>query len=244
MAIAFVGRVGQNLAVAAGTTLAVTVGVGGVAQGTKVIVVYEDNDNGTGNPPTCVDSKGNAYTLDADVQMSPNGNKRISFFSALLTVALVNLDTITVTCQNSNARRLMDVLNASGLGTAKDRVTSRIVSTNATPSTNPTEQRRFANEFLVAACAWAVNPPGPETWTAGAGFLAANLVAAEAATTNNYLGTEYQIMSAVGTEAGTGTLFAARGWIMVMVGYCEAGVSFGQQPTTTVAEFADIVGLT
>lgn len=243
MAIAFVDRVGQNNANAGGTSLVVTVGAPGAAQGHKLFVAFATNGDGTEVAPTCVDSKGNIYTIDDDRNMSLNGTKRLVVFSSLLTVALVNGDTITCACPTLTLRA-MDVLRFSGLGAAKDRVTSRQVSTSTGASTLNTEPRRLANEVVIGICCWR-NAVGTNTFTAGvsgAGYLAANLVVT--ATGFLYLATEYQIFSATGIESADGTISIANGWIMTGIGYCEPGVTFGQAPVVGHTEFTDVVGTT
>lgn len=242
MAQAFVKRVAQNSSIVGGTTLSVVIPAAGVAQGNKVVVGFGYSDDGTGAQPTCADSKGNAYAVDGDMSMTTNGNKRLVVFSSLLTVALVNADTITVTSGNQSLRA-MDVREFSGMGKAKDRVTMRQLSTSTAVTTLQTELRRLANEALVTWCLWRFTSPG-DTWTAGAGFLDGNLVPADGAGVNLNLASEYQLFTVAGTDAGTGTIGpAARGWIAIQVGYCEPGVVFGQSPIAAPAEIASVAGI-
>lgn len=226
MTIVFDPRIGQNNSIVGGITLAVVVPAAGVPVGDKVVVVFSYSDNGTGLQPTCADNKGNVYAVDFDGWMTTNGNKRLLFFSTRIANALVSGDVITV-IHNSQTLRCMDVFQVSGLGTEKDRVTTTQVSTSTAVSTGNSELRRSINQMLITAVSWRGVVTG-DTFTAGANFLAANLVEAAGAGVNLFLATEYQIVSAVGVDAGTGTIGpAARGWIGTEIGYAEPGISFG-----------------
>src|SRR5919198_6203076 len=104
-AIAFVKNVGTNGSTTTGTTLGVTVPVGGVQAGDTLIVTFAmDPQSGT---VSVADSKGNAYTSNADVQRGGNGSGngvRTVVLSAPVTKALTAGDLITVTHPSVAAR--------------------------------------------------------------------------------------------------------------------------------------------
>src|SRR5689334_11132517 len=85
-AIAFVKNVGSNGSASTGTTLSVTVPAGGVAAGDTVLVaVAIDPATGT---VSVADSRGNAYTNNADIQQGTSGSStgvREVILSARLT---------------------------------------------------------------------------------------------------------------------------------------------------------------
>ncbi|HYY05196.1 MAG TPA: hypothetical protein VE997_01365, partial [Candidatus Limnocylindria bacterium] len=95
--IAFVKNIGTNQSQTSGTSIAVSVPAAGVAAGNTVIVTFAmDPVSGS---VTCADTKGNTYTLDADVMNGTSGSGngvRTVVFSAPVTTALVSGNTITV----------------------------------------------------------------------------------------------------------------------------------------------------
>src|SRR5437868_7959878 len=88
-AVALVKNVGAAANETSGTTIVVTVPAAGVAAGDTLIVTFAmDPASGT---VSCADTKGNAYTKDADVTNgSGTAGVRTGVFPAPVTIALVS----------------------------------------------------------------------------------------------------------------------------------------------------------
>lgn len=83
-------------------TIVLTIGATGASVGDLVLVVAGDDGSvAAGGPSTCADSKGNTYTRDVG-PVNDLDDYTGAIFSAVLTTALVNGDTITVTFTNRN----------------------------------------------------------------------------------------------------------------------------------------------
>src|SRR5437660_4278851 len=100
--IGFVKNIGTNSSATTGTTIAVTVPAAGVATGDSVILTLAMADASGG--VTATDSKGNTYSLAADITNA--SNVRTVILAAHNVTALVCGDTITVTHPSASLRGL------------------------------------------------------------------------------------------------------------------------------------------
>lgn len=198
----YVGQIGTAEASAAGTTTVVVVGVGGVALGSRVLVLHGSNVLNTDPSPTCADSKGNQYDTIYDSQSAVSA-RRTMVFEAKIQTPLVSGDTITVTSVSVTRRTIM-AREYANVGHSDGGVTAT-TSTTTTPSTGATPQRSKAKSILVGIMSWT-GLAGTETFTAGAGFGSAAQEGEAAASNWRYLGMEHLVFVASGTDAATGTL--------------------------------------
>lgn len=227
MAIVFVKRVGEFASGVNGTTLTVTVPAGGVAKGHRLLIGICTSNADTDGAFTASDTKGNTYVVDQD-PLTAVGRRTVAM-SALVTTALVSGDVITVTQPATDTQRGCDVLEFSGLG-PKD-VGTADSGNNGTPSSGATATRSKPNSLIFGVCGWN-SSAGTDAFTAGTNFTGANTVNAGSATTWRNLGTEYRIVSAVGTDAATGTI-PSNQWHMLAVVYSAtegAGGLVNRQP--------------
>lgn len=221
MAIAFVQRPGQAIATASGTSLAITVPGAGVAVGNRLIVPFCSNNSSGDAQPTILDSKGNLYVVDRETIAA---QRRLIVFSAPITIPLVSSDTITVTTLVAT-RRAMDSLEFSGIA-GLDVSSLNPSVTSPAPASGATAARFNPNSLLVGVAGWSGTATG-DLFTAGAGFTSANTVEAFSAGVGRYVASEYQIMSAVGTEQADGTLSVSETWDMMALAYSGIGVVLG-----------------
>jgi hypothetical protein len=215
MAAAFVKRMTPGTRTNFSTTVSATAPVGGVAQGNRLLVGFISNNASGDAAPTCADSKGNVYASDV---VDIAGQRRTVIFSAPITVALLQNDLITATFTNTQ-RAAIDVLEFSGL-LGLD-VTGVSNSTGPTVGSTTTPQRNYVNTVQFGVCGWNANGAG-ETFTAGAGFLAAVTVEPSVAGTWRDLGTEYRILSAGGNQQADGSISSATNYAMLTAIYIDA----------------------
>src|SRR4051812_7415616 len=95
------------------TTLTVLVNSTGVPKGRTLIVDLGWNGSGT-VAPTCVDTKGNVYTLDNANNTNQGNNIRMATFSSRISIPLVSGDVITGTIPAASVARAMVVEQYNG----------------------------------------------------------------------------------------------------------------------------------
>lgn len=120
---------------ATGTTLALTVPVGGVPSGAAIVVCVSENSQTIGGSVT--DTAGNTYIATTGVFL--NGTVQNGFgrmFYCYNASALVSGNTITYTKVGS-VQVALAVLYATGLQTAVDPLDAVVTTTNTGSSTNP-----------------------------------------------------------------------------------------------------------
>jgi len=100
--IAFVKNIGTNASATTGTTIAVTVPAGGVATGDSIMLTLAMSDASGGVSAT--DTKGNTYSVAADVTNA--SNVRTVILAAHNVTALASGNTITVTHPSVSVRAL------------------------------------------------------------------------------------------------------------------------------------------
>lgn len=193
MAITRVGLI-QQIDQGSSTTHAFTVGAGGVAQG-SFVVIRGGTSNGGRTMTGVADSRGNTYTLDV------NDSTTVSFIaSGYIGTALVNGDTITVTL-DSTELFMGDAVEYSGIVSSgaldKTATTSNGAGTPWTTSATATTTQ--ADELCIAMARIVADirstPEG--TWTEESDF--------RATVTFRSMVTQYKIVSATGAYTGQGT---------------------------------------
>src|SRR5947199_1936204 len=164
--IAFVKNIGTNASATTGTTIAVTVPAAGVATGDSVILTLAMADASGG--VTATDSKGNTYSLAADITNA--SNVRTVILAAHNVTALVSGDTITVTHPSASVRAL-SANEFSGVSptSALDQTQTATGSSTA-PSSGATAATTEAAELLLGAM--GVGGTISDTFTAGASYTA------------------------------------------------------------------------
>src|SRR5438094_8620290 len=164
--IGFVKNIGTNASATTGTTIAVTVPAAGVATGDSVILTLAMADASGG--VTAIDSKGNTYSLAADITNA--SNVRTVILAAHNVTALVSGDTITVTHPSASVRALI-ANEFSGLTptSALDQTHTATGSSTA-PSSGASAATTEAAELLLGAM--GVAGPISDTFTAGTNYTA------------------------------------------------------------------------
>src|SRR5207247_10537427 len=159
--IGFVKNIGTNSSATTGTTIAVTVPAAGVATGDSVILTLAMADARGG--VTATDSKGNTYSLAADITNA--SNVRTVILAAHNVTALVSGDTITVTHPSASVRAL-SANELSGLSpTSALAQTHAGTGSSTAPSSGATAATTEAAELLLGAM--GVAGPISDTFTAG-----------------------------------------------------------------------------
>src|SRR5207245_6754787 len=163
--IVFVKNIGTNSSATTDTTITVTVPAAGVATGHSVILTLAMADASGG--VTATDSKGNTYSLAADITPS---NVRTVILAAHNVTALVSGDTITVTHPSASLRAL-SANEFSGVSptSALDQ-THTATGSSTTPSSGATAATTEAAELLLGAM--GVAGTTSDTFTAGASYTA------------------------------------------------------------------------
>src|SRR5438445_13879570 len=164
--IGFVKNIGTNSSATTGTTIAVTVPAAGVATGDSVILTLAMADASGG--VTATDSKGNTYSLVADITNA--SNVRTVILAAHNVTALVSGDTITVTHPSASLRAL-SANEFSGLSptSALDQTHTAFGSSTA-PSSGATAGTSEAAELLLGAM--GVAGPISDAFTTGTNYTA------------------------------------------------------------------------
>src|SRR5213595_1125941 len=165
--IAFVKNIGTNSSATTDTTITVTVPAAGVATGHSVILTLAMADASGG--VTATDSKGNTYSLAADITNA--SNVRTVILAAHNVTALVSGDTITVTHPSASVRAL-SANEFSGLSptSALDQTHTATGSSTAPSSGTTAAATSEAAELLLGAM--GVAGPISDTFTLGASYTA------------------------------------------------------------------------
>src|SRR5438093_3537610 len=165
--IAFVKNIGTNASATTGTTIAVTVPAAGVATGDSVILTLAMADASGG--VTATDSKGNTYSLAADITYA--SNVRTVILAAHNVTALVSGDTITVTHPSASVRAL-SANEFSGLSptSALDQTHTATGSSTAPSSGATAAATSEAAELLLGAM--GVGGTISDTFTPGPSYTA------------------------------------------------------------------------
>jgi hypothetical protein len=151
--ITYVGDVGSVSSNAAGTTLPIPVGAGGVAAGNTIVVGFASRGASPYNVPVVTDTAGNTYTLATNAITYQHGRSYIYY--AHVNNALANGNKITITT-SSVASRVAVASVFSGLLDANllDKTLGNPTGTSTTaqgnnPTVGPTAATVQANELII-----------------------------------------------------------------------------------------------
>src|SRR5438874_739749 len=164
--IGFVKNIGTSASATTDTTIAVTVPAAGVAAGHSIILTLAMGDASGG--VTATDSKGNTYSLAADITNA--SNVRTVILAAHNVTAPVTRDTIPATHPSASVRAL-SANEFSGLSptSALDQTHTATDSSTA-PSSGATAGTSEAAELLLGAM--GVAGPISDAFTAGTNYTA------------------------------------------------------------------------
>lgn len=203
MAYAFVRELTGQANAGAPASVSATVPAAGCAIGNMVVVGVCVGDSVT--QPTISDTKGNTWHLCGAAAV--NGSARPThtwMFYSVLTVALVSGNTVTATLSGSpaGAAIVADEFSGTSANTTVDQ-TAQASGTSTSPSSG-SKTTTQANELLIGIIGDKCNTTPPITFSAGSGWTGKTQVAAGTNAISCVL--EYQIVSATGSYAATGTL--------------------------------------
>ena len=200
-----VGTVSQSKS--GNSTMTINVASAGVAAGNWLIVAVTA---GTfGGAVGCSDSKGNAYTIDADI--TSVGRQFVC--SGRASNALTSTDTITVTYPGFSGVTTAIASEFAGV-TAVDQQSSAN-GNNTSPNSGPVTTTS-ATELLFTAISHGNTP----TLTLGCGFLASGNATIGSGGGQKTTDAGYQVTSATGTFSACGTLSpSAVQWQAAIVTY-------------------------
>ena len=214
--ITYVKNVGTNTNQAAGnTTLAVTVPAAGVALDNMVVVYFAQDASGTN--PTCADTGGNTYTRQVNASSAnTNAVARLAIFTAPVTTALVNGNTITVTWTTATTSEAMSVSEFSNVDVI-DGAAVTATGSSTSPATG-NAATTYREELLIGGI--AVEGPSTDSFTAGSNYTTGPPTRAgttlATATNNVTIDPEYRIVSATGSYLADGTI-TNRDWAAAIV---------------------------
>ena len=213
---AFTAEIGSTWVSGAGTSTVVTV-VGAHSGHAVVMIGFEGDAFGDpGFVSSVVDSRGNTYAQRFDMNQFLVG--RVICFSAPLTTALQDGDTITVT-HTSAAQRAVLAFSASSIrATPADKTATNTASGVTSLSSGTTAATTQADEFLVggfmvldSVFGEALTPTGG--WTQR---TAVQLSVGLSGTTRT-LFTLHKVVSAIGTQEATATIPSSSSYVGAIV---------------------------
>src|SRR3989442_2746161 len=164
--IAFVKNIGTSSSATTDTTIAVTVPAAGVATGHSVILTLAMADASGG--VTATDSKGNTYSVAADVTNA--SNVRTVILAAHNVTALASGSTITVTHPSVSVRALSASEFAGPTPTIALDQTHTATGSSTAPSSGATATTTEVAELLLGAM--GVAGTVRDTFTVGASYTA------------------------------------------------------------------------
>jgi hypothetical protein len=156
----------------------------------------------------CADSRGNAYSVQTDV----NAVGRQFVCSARMVIGLNAGDTIRATYPAFSGLTVASATEFSGLsGIDRKAVTS---GNSATPSSGPITTTR-TSELLISVISHNATP----LFTSGCGFLLASEVIGGSGTGEKTIDLGYRFAPTTGTFSACGTLSAGQRWRAAIVAY-------------------------
>jgi hypothetical protein len=214
----------------------------GVALGKRVVVMSCVNISTTDPAQSVTDSRGNVYQVLADSNIG-NSSRRVSVFVCKVTTALQIGDSIILTHagQSPNRRTVTAVAcdNISLLNTII--IAQGTGASTLACSSGATAARIDANSIIFGVAGNNQTVTG-SSFAAGVNFTNGESLESGSGVTWRTLGTEWQIMTAGGTDAATGTWATAPGgWDMLAVVFqqLDAGDESSSAAETTPADPAD-----
>jgi hypothetical protein len=188
------------------SSLSITVPAAGVTSGDTVVVSAEVGT--TRGVVGCRDSRGNTYTVDADVQ----GVGRLFVCSGRATVGLQPGDTITAFYPSFSGMTVASATEFSGI-TGLDRSRAAI-GNSAKPSSGAITTTR--PDTLVIS---VIGHNSPSVFTHAGGFTAVSRAIVGSGSNQKTIDVGYQYGPSPGTFTGCGTLSASSRWRAVVVAY-------------------------
>lgn len=218
MAGAFIAQLGNNANTTSVATTVITIGATGAAVGDLVVAA---SHWGSGSQTAAVtDSKGNTWTASTSRPNGANGTSQMWW--SVITSALVNTDTITVT-RSGTARGAFQALSFSGSSgtsaTVGDQGTGAINATGSiTPSSGATATTAGAD--IVVGMWGGITVAG--TVAAGSGYTIAS---PDHVQTNNSfeMSMEWKIASGAAAETATFTLPLTSPWSCIVQAFKVTG---------------------
>jgi hypothetical protein len=187
-------------------SLSVTVPEAGVTTGHTVVVSAEVGTNR--GAVGCRDTRGNTYTVDADVQ----GVGRLFVCSAKIGVALQAGDTITAFYPAFSGGTVMTASEFAGI-TGLDR--SRTQIGNSVRPTSGTVTTTRSGELLLSV----ISHNGPSTLTSNGAFTPYCRAIVGGGSSQKTIDFGYQMGMPAGTYAATGTLSGSARWRAAILTY-------------------------
>jgi glucose/arabinose dehydrogenase len=204
-AAAFVKPIGTaTLSRSGNSSITIAVPTGGVA-GAHTVVVAVTVGTFAG-AVACRDSKGNAYSVDADIR----GTGRVFVCSARNIVALAPGDTITATYPGFSGITAATAGEFSGLSSVARSATKS--GNSAAPSVTVMAN---AGDLVFGAVTFGATP----TFTAGCGFTLAGEAAAGTGSGRKVVDAEYRVAPSTTSYNACGVLTAPRPWLAAAVVY-------------------------
>lgn len=216
MAATLVQSLGTNALDATGTTLTLTVPVGGVPIGDTIFIAAISAT--TGGAPTCADARGNVYTRDKSAT-SPSNISRLSFFSCPVTVALLAGDLITVTYSVTITKRAIAGAQFTGMNSTGILDVSTSASGTSTAPSATTGATTNANDLVIGII--GVDGPTADTFTEMAAFSGHTLPRSgtNGGGADETIDWAYKVVSSTGTQNYAPTLGTSRGWVDFVLTY-------------------------
>ena len=199
--ITYVGDVGSVSSNAAGTTLPIPVGAGGVAAGNTIVVGFASRGASPYNVPVVTDTAGNTYSLATNAISYQHGRSYIYY--AHVKHSLVNGNKITITTSSVASRVAVASVFSGLLGTnLLDKTLANPTGTSTTaqgnnPTVGPTATTVQANELIIGVIGTEeATDAGVGTWQNS--FTAGPKVKTSGASYEWRVSLGYNIVSATG----------------------------------------------
>lgn len=180
-----------------------------------------DATGASNGPVSAADSRGNSYSVDADVTYA--NRVRTVILSAHAVTALAAGDLITVTSPSVNNRALTVNEFTGRLAPAPQDRASSFTDNNAAVSSGATAASTQADELLFGAA--GIDGRLSDSFTAGADYTKLPAAGTDqgGVVKNISVKAEYQLVSSVGAYAATGALSASRRYAAAIVTYRLTG---------------------
>jgi PKD repeat protein len=224
--------VGANAVSSSTFSVSVPSGVDTVV-GRHLVVAYLFSGAGTNKVTSIIDSRGNAYTINAVKANAGTTGLIVVVASAKITAALVAGDSITVTQNVESTYHALQVYEFDNFDPTSwvDKTASGSASGTAV-STAPTATTTAANETLFGAVGFGDTTA---TLTSAPDWSDAAKVAASGAKVKS-LAVAAKDVAATGAYAYGGTLSASEQWVVALVSFKTVATS--PTPTAPTASFS------
>ena len=205
-----------------GTTVSITLAGGAASRHTVIVTVAMDP---AASGVSCADSRGNAYSLDADKR---NGSGltgvRSLVFSAPLTTALQAGDKITVSLGSAVAAKAISAAEFAGIGSVDK--TASAIGNSVSPSSGLTSPTAQPYELLLGGI--GVETKLNQTYAGGSSYTLLTRAQSDpsAGSPGRHVTTdpEFRLGSATGSYAADGLLGGTRLWAATIVTYRTGSV--------------------